>query len=101
MTRFLPEDIETSLDLPGGDNVVLVNWERLNDETSQQRNVFRLNDRGEVVWQVGNYRPMPGKSTFTNIYFDEHGKLLGYNFDGGEYEIDAGTGAVGRSHLLK
>ena len=100
--RQIPfEDVGMSIDLPGNGKIVLVDWERLRDEPSQQRNVFRLDERGEIVWQVGDYKPMPGRSTFTNIYFDEHGNLLGYNFDGGEYEIDVETGAVGPSRLMK
>ncbi len=73
---------------------------KTSSEDDIQRNVFRFDAEGNVVWQIRAYNPFPN-STFTNIYFDKENKLLGYNFDGVEYAIDLDTGTVTSSQLLK
>jgi hypothetical protein len=97
---FSGSEITVSLGVGEGDSVVLIKWEYL-PRASRPRNVFRVNEKGEVVWQVSDYGAIPGLSTFTNIFFNEQGALVGYNFDGGEYEIDPLTGEVGDSRLVK
>lgn len=62
--------------------------------------MYRVDDKGAVLWRVGDYKAFP-YSTFTNVYIDKDGKLRGYNFDGVEYEIDLQTGEVRSSQLLK
>lgn len=88
-------------DLPLGDGgrIVLADSDSLPKET-RQRNVFRVDSRWQTTWQVTDYDPMP-ISRFTNVYFTADGSLRGYNFDGGEYNIDLETGKCTPGRFLK
>ncbi len=85
---------------PEGGSVVLISGELATDEESKRRNVYGLDPDGHLIWQVDYRTTMPEVSTFTNIYFDD-GVLKGYNYNGGEYEIDYRTGACRPLRLLK
>ena len=92
-----------SLPLNDGGRVELIGMldtSKTLSEDDIQRNVFRFDAKGNMIWQVGTYNAFP-VSTFTNVYLDKENNLFGYNFDGCEYAIDIDTGAVTASQLLK
>lgn len=103
MKKIEKRKIKISLDLEGNDQVVLLDTLNALKSTTREdieRNIYRINMKGNIIWQVSPYDAF-SKSTFTNIYFSDNGKLLAYNFDGGEYEIDLETGKVQPKQLLK
>lgn len=81
------------LDMLGVDKSVP--WEDVN------RNVFRIDANGCVVWQIETRSAQNDRFPFTNIYFDHAGKLKAYCWDGGEYEVDFSSGGVGSGKLAK
>ncbi len=56
----------------------------------QSRNIFRLDSKNEIQWQVWSHFDTDGYP-FTNIRMDSD-KLLAYRWDGGTYEVDKATG---------
>jgi len=91
------------LPLSDGGRVELVDMldaPKTSSDDDIQRNIFRFDAKGDMIWQVGTYNPFP-VSTFTNIRLDEEGRLLGYNFDGGEYSIDLDSGVATPKLLMK
>lgn len=54
------------------------------------RNIFLIDGEGDVLWQVSSDFDFDG-GAFTNIIFTE-GRLQGYRWDGGMYDIDLATG---------
>lgn len=95
-------EYDKSLTLDDGGSVVLVDMLDTDKASVERihRNVYRIDETGKVAWQVGDYAPM-SNSTFTNIYFDELGVLIGYNFDGIEYLINMDTGELRPKRLVK
>ena len=92
--------IKKTLKLEDGTRIILVDFLDCEGPLDDiHRNVFRVDSNTKIVWQIGEYNPFPN-STFTNIYFQDN-KLFGYNFDGGEYEIDSQTGKINSSELIK
>jgi hypothetical protein len=100
MKLFRPEYVRVTLQLPGGHRIVVIDSEGL-APGSKERNLYRIDQHGEVIWQVEDYGPTFSRSTFTNVYFDDKGRLRAYNFDGGEYEIDPQDRSIRGSRLLK
>ncbi|MFW9880717.1 MAG: hypothetical protein ACFFG0_47230 [Candidatus Thorarchaeota archaeon] len=91
-----------SIEIRGGDNIVLLDMSNASKSTKIeeiQRNIYRIDVNGKIIWQISPYDAF-SNSTFTNIYISND-KLLGYNFDGGEYEINLDTGKVRPKQLLK
>ncbi len=87
------------LGLPSGDKVVLFGYDSCVDKIERQQNIVCFDSRGNEKWRVGEYGAWEN-SAFTNIYFLDGG-LYAYNFDGGEYSIDMGTGQCRPVALLK
>jgi len=66
------------------------------------RNIYRVSADGQVVWRVSGPSPLGQQDEpYTSIYFDEGGKLKGYNWNGGEYGIDVDTGKADGGKLVK
>ncbi|WP_221174471.1 hypothetical protein [Pseudomonas fluorescens] len=63
------------------------------------RNIFLIDREGNVVWQVTSDFDSNG-GPFTNIIC-VGGRLQGYRWDGGMYEVDLATGRAEPSLLLK
>ncbi|MBI5396094.1 MAG: hypothetical protein HZA91_12430 [Verrucomicrobia bacterium] len=96
--------IITSLPLDIGGMILVVDLSKekmIASEKELQRNVYRVDDTGNVVWRVAEYNGVPGLSRFTNVYLGSDGELRGYNFDGAEYEINIRDGLIKSSRLLK
>jgi hypothetical protein len=58
------------------------------------RNVFRLRADGNVMWQVAAQEPEMGDNPFVAVELDPSGKLVGYAFNGWQYEIDVEDGSL-------
>jgi hypothetical protein len=63
------------------------------------RNIFLIDNEGGVVWQVSSDFDSDG-GAFTNVTCAD-GRLQGYRWDGGIYEIDLTTGKAEPSLLMK
>lgn len=80
---------------------------RLNIESgSGNRNIFCLNERGEVLWQIQDsdtYRPGLPKSEapFTGMRVTEDGKVRVSNWDSHGYELDMETGRLSEARWTK
>ena len=55
------------------------------------KNVYRVKLDGTVVWQVHSSFDSKDDS-FTNIEIDEFNEILGFRWNGGQYDIDFETG---------
>ena len=84
--------------LPEGDAIVLVEPTATTPDNDANRNVYRLNERGHVIWQIG--AAISGAGPFTNIYFNDVGQLTAYSSDGCEYPIAPTTGQLGAGTLV-
>lgn len=103
MIEITKDRIKISLEIEGGDRIILLDMLSAPKSSSKedvQRNIYRIDENGKIIWQLLPYDAFE-ISTFTNVYFSEKFELLGYNFDGGEYEIDINTGKVRPKQLLK
>lgn len=63
------------------------------------RNIFLIDNEGNIIWQVSSDFDFDG-GAFTNITFAD-GRLQGYRWDGGMYEIDLTTGKAEPGLLMK
>lgn len=91
-----------SLPLPDGGFIVLIDMMgRTKSESwdDSNRNVYRLDAAGNVIWRIGTMSAPDEKFPYTNIYFSEAGALKAYCWDGGEYGVDVGTGDIDRGKL--
>ncbi len=70
-------------------------WEEAN------RNVYRFDQTGRIVWRIKSRANPDEKLPYTNIYFGELGELMAYCWDGGEYGINSETGDITIGKLSK
>ncbi len=94
MTQHIDmQEVTKKIDLQDGSSVVLLDRlakENIYGRLECARNIYLLDARGKVVWQVEtNFDADSGP--FTNIFADEAG-IKGYRWDGGTYVIDIGNG---------
>ncbi len=86
------------------ENRVLI---RLNIESQTgNRNIFCLNERAEILWQIQDsdtYRPGLGKSEapFTGMRITEDGKVRVSNWDSHGYDLDIETGKLSNAKWTK
>ncbi|MFC5456723.1 hypothetical protein [Prosthecobacter fluviatilis] len=80
--------------------LALISYECLDTEEDRRRNLFKVDETGMVLWQVGDYVATPSLSTFTNVELRNQ-EVWAFNFDGGLYRIDQGSGAVLASNFVK
>src|SRR6516225_7508310 len=93
MKSIIWSEVAKRVDLPNGLVVVLL--DRLGQEHRYERaecarNIFLVDSKGGVVWQVETSFDVDG-GPFTNILYRD-GELKGYRWDGGMYRIDVSTG---------
>lgn len=96
--------VKKSLSLSDGGSVVLVDMMGVPKTTPHDevnRNIFCVDEKGNVRWQVETVAEPAERVPYTNIYFDEKGGLFAYCWDGGEYAIDVDNGKVKIGDLLK
>ncbi len=87
--------------LDDGGELALFHHDNLESEEEKKRNIFRLDGEGEIVWQVGEYDGADGVETFTGLIAIADGVLQAFNFNGGVYGIDIGTGVCRPLGLIK
>jgi hypothetical protein len=84
--------VKDKIELPDGGCVILLDMLGKAGEFSKEevaRNVFRLDDKGEVEWQI--YSKFDSKGVpFTAIEIEN--ALSAYRWDGGNYSVDIESG---------
>lgn len=98
------KNVKKSLPLSDGSSVVLIDMmgaPKTSSSDEINRNIFCVDEKGRVRWQVETVAEPTERFPYTNIYFDEKERLLAYCWDGGEYEIDVHSGKVKIGDLLK
>ena len=83
------------LSLPDGSRIVL----RERAVGDSPRNVFRLSADGKILWQIGPNKDERAQS-YVEVYFKNTTKLIAYNFNGWEYEVNLDTGEVKEHDFL-
>jgi outer membrane protein assembly factor BamB len=90
------------LSLPNGEHIVLVDMLTKAGSTSEvNRNVYRLNREGEVLWRIQSDASGEDRQPYTNISFDESGTLKAYCWNGAEYSVDLETGTIDQGILVR
>jgi hypothetical protein len=93
-----------SLSLPDGSSIVLIDMMgRTTSESwdDSNRNIYRLDAAGKVIWRIDTMSASDEKFPYTNIYLSDTGALKAYCWDGGEYDVDVGTGEIDHGRLSK
>jgi hypothetical protein len=93
-----------SLPLLDGGFIVLIDMlghTKYESWDDSNRNVYRLDAAGNVVWRIGTMSALDEKFPYTNIYFNETGALKAYCWSGGEYAVDFETGNIDHGKLSK
>lgn len=103
MSRYFDKsEASKIIEISGRLSVVLI--DRLGQEGTYgsvecARNIFLIDGGGNVIWQVSSDFDSDG-GAFTNITCSD-GRLQGYRWDGGMYEIDLKTGKAEPGLLMK
>jgi hypothetical protein len=79
MTQLKAASITKRITLTGHGEVVLVGGA---DRTDPTRNIFLLDDKGQVIWQVELATDSHGAVGFSNLYLGKSNKLLAYSSNG-------------------
>ena len=93
-----------ALTLPDGSKIVLLDMlaaAKITPIEDVNRNVFKLDQKGQIIWQISTPVGIYERTPYTNVYLDSTGKLKAYCWDGMEYEIDIDTGEVQAVQFLK
>lgn len=103
MTELASERPEkVRLNLPNGEHIVLVNMlAKAGSADEVNRNVYKLNREGEVLWRIESDASGEELQPFTNISFDENGTLKAYCWNGAEYSVDLESGEINQSTLVR
>ncbi len=89
------------------DNKVIVALNYMDhSKTLGNRNVFCLNDKAQVLWQIQDPDERAGdgkqsRAPFSGILVTEKGGLRATNWDSNYYEVDIETGKLLDSHWTK
>ena len=95
------QKVRKSVALPDGSAVALIEPDALPD-VDVPRNVYRLNADGEILWQISAHpAPTRPRTPFTNIYFDDQGRLMAFRFDCLEFVVDPVSGQAEFHDYLK
>jgi hypothetical protein len=92
-----------SLTLPTGDKIVVYDIssaESSADCGDVMRNVFRIGRDGIPRWRIQPL-PLPAPRAFLEVYLTVDGKLVAYNADSFEYDVDLDTGVAKPVAFLK
>ncbi|MFJ4145285.1 hypothetical protein [Pseudomonas sp. NPDC089734] len=66
--------------------------ESIRGRTEDAKNIFLIDGNGSVIWQVSSDFDSDG-GPYTNIFYSD-GRLQGYRWDGGIYDIDLESGVA-------
>lgn len=95
-------NVQKTLPLSHGGAIVLIDmlssdgsWEEEN------RNVYRVDAEGNVIWRIGTTARPGERFPYTNVYFDDQGGLRAYSWKGVDYPVDIISGEVGKGDLVK
>jgi len=97
-------EIAKKVYLGDGTVIVLLNMLGLPDNVPQmdmEQNIYRVNQQGNVMWQITGDAPFYPRTPFTGLWYDENNQLMGYRFDGGQYKIDIEAGIASLIQLIK
>ncbi len=103
MSRYFDRgEASKIIEISGQLSVILI--DRLGQEDAYgsiecAKNIILIDGGGNVVWQVSSDFDSDG-GAFTNVNYAE-GKLQGYRWDGGMYDIDLKTGKANPVLLVK
>lgn len=94
MSKISHHDVSCQIDLPGGDQIVLL--ERLGmrerfSKVERARNVFRIDAEARVKWQIRSEFDADG-GPFTQLRLEK--ELTAYRWDGATYKVDLNTGTA-------
>ncbi len=85
--------IETS-----GAYMVLTYTKKIGDDN---RNVFLIDRRGKILWQIEAFMFGEEPTFYTNIWISEKGNLMAFNRKGYECTIDKETGKILETEFTK
>jgi len=88
MKKFDLRATKAAIEIPDG-RIVLINWSR--DDLDANRNVFRLDKNGKMIWQVSSEHDDDVSGPFATIRY-ENEKLLASRWIGLLYDINLETG---------
>ena len=71
-----------------------------NDINNKVRNVFKIDNEGNVIWQIFSNSDLEQDVSFQGIRMDGN-RLKGYRWNGGQYDINIETGFATPEILLK
>ena len=97
------QKIKQSIDLSNGERVVVYWIESANQEMPRLellRNVFKLTRDGSPAWRI-QVPPSTQTGAFIEVYLSADGRLLAYNVDSWEYEVDIESGMARPDSFLK
>lgn len=95
-------EVSNRIALPDGLVVVLLNrlgMENRYGRLECSRNIFLIDTAEKIIWQVSSDFDVDG-GPFTNL-LNENGKIKGYRWDGGLYQIDIKNGYAKPISLMK
>jgi hypothetical protein len=103
MSRKLSRNVDKALPLPDGGAIVLIDM--LGDKSAtwedDNRNVYRVDAEGNVIWQIGTTAAPDERVPYTNVYFDDQGGLRAYSWRGVDYPVNIVSGEIGKGELVK
>lgn len=100
MTRFEHSSVKRRLSLAGVGDAVLIDC-KVYTNFDPARNVFLLNQEGDILWQIETGGVFHGVIGYSDIYVDKNNKLMAYSRDGVEYEIDPMCGRILGKELIR
>lgn len=78
-----------------------VGLSRMTGPLEPERNVFLVNSKGQIVWQIEAAVKSHGAVGYSDVYLGESNNLLAYSSNGIEYSIDKVTGCVLGKELIR
>ena len=97
------QTIKQGIELPNGERVVVFLIESANRTMPRPellRNVFKLRKDGAPIWRI-QLSDSEGARAFQEVYLAADGRLLAYNADSWEYEVDVESGMARPHAFLK
>ena len=94
--------VRQSITLPEGDSVAVYDIQTAPasiERSERLRNVFRLAPDGTPLWRISLFAAADIRA-YQEVYRSADGRLLAYNADSWEYEVDLETGTVLRPHAF-